>query len=85
MSWSKTTVITYAPDPPPPRLECPQCSGPLAYQHSVIGGVQPRERWDLFECSTCGPFEYRHRTHRLRPAVDVAPFPGLSVESDRDR
>jgi hypothetical protein len=32
----------------------------------VLNGLQPVERWDFFECRTCGSFEYRHRARRLR-------------------
>jgi hypothetical protein len=38
----------------------------LVYHHTVLGGVTPPERWDYLDCRTCGPFEYRHRTRRLR-------------------
>jgi hypothetical protein len=29
------------------------------YRQTVIGGVKPLERWDYFECRTCGEFVYR--------------------------
>ena len=33
----------------------------------TFGGVKPLERWDYFECRTCGAFVYRDRTRKLRP------------------
>ena len=65
------TRIIYSADPAPPLLACPSCSASLIYQQTVISGVRP-ERWDLFTCATCGEFEYRHRTRRLRAVVDVS-------------
>jgi hypothetical protein len=52
----------------PPSLICPACDIPLRYQETVIGGVNPQERWDYFECRVCGKFVYRERTRRLRRA-----------------
>lgn len=54
-----------------PNLVCPSCGRVLSYLQSRVGGVNSRhpEQWDLFVCqSTCGSFEYRHRTRKLRPA-----------------
>jgi len=65
------TRITYSADPAPLPLACPCCGARLVYQQTVISGVQP-ERWDLFTCSTCGEFEYRHRTSRLRAVVELS-------------
>jgi transcription elongation factor Elf1 len=64
-------VVTTAPDPPAPTLDCPVCTATLTYKKTILGGVQPRERWDYLECRTCGPFEYRHRTRHLRPTVEL--------------
>jgi CheY-like chemotaxis protein len=53
----------------PPELVCPQCDQPLAYLRSYIGGVNASrsEQWDDYECRDgCGPFQYRHRTRKLR-------------------
>jgi hypothetical protein len=61
--------ITKQPGDPPPLLVCPDCDEPLLYEHSILGGVNPRERWDRFRCKTDGIFEYRHRTRRLRRAI----------------
>jgi predicted RNA-binding Zn-ribbon protein involved in translation (DUF1610 family) len=38
------------------------------YEQSHIGGVSAKhpEQWDDFICPTCGTFEYRHRTRKLR-------------------
>jgi hypothetical protein len=43
----------------------------LTYVDTVLGGVDTRERYDRFLCSTHGPFEYRHRTRKLRPVGAV--------------
>jgi predicted RNA-binding Zn-ribbon protein involved in translation (DUF1610 family) len=58
--------FTSEPETPAPALICPTCDTQLVYRQSVIGGVNPTERWDHFDCRTCGPFEYRHRTRQLR-------------------
>jgi hypothetical protein len=58
--------ITTTPDTPPLLMKCPICAQVLMYEHTVMGGVVPRERWDLFRCSLHGQFEYRYRTRRLR-------------------
>ena len=59
---------TTSPPNAPPQLFCPACQAPLVYQHSHIGGVNPRaaEQWDYLLCPSCGPYQYRHRTRRLR-------------------
>ena len=59
---------TTTPPAPPPPLTCPSCDGPLKYEHSHVGGVSRRhaEQWDAFTCPTCGMFEYRQRTRKLR-------------------
>ena len=58
---------TFMPDVEPPQLHCPECAARLAYRNSYIGGVNAAqsEQWDYFQC-TCGVFEYRHRTKRLK-------------------
>jgi hypothetical protein len=45
------------------------CDAALVYKQTILGGVKPAERWDLFDCSHCGLFEWRHRTRRLRRIV----------------
>ena len=67
-------LITTRPYPPPPRLACPRCRGPLHYRDSAINGIADKgpERWDRFSCRVCGEFEYRHRTKRLAPVVPLA-------------
>jgi hypothetical protein len=62
--------VTTNPDPVPQSLFCPTCVTPLVYRRTVIGGVKPIERWDQFDCRTCGAFEYRYRTRTLR----VSPY-----------
>lgn len=66
--------VTTEPPTPPPPLHCPRCDRPLEFRHTCFGGVSDRfaERWDYYACPTCGPFQYRHRTRRLRP-VDPDP------------
>jgi hypothetical protein len=64
--------ITSHPDTPAPDLVCPWYDTALIYDKSVIGGGLPIERWDYYDCPTCGSYEYRHRTHRLR-SVDEKP------------
>lgn len=59
---------TTTPPFTPPALHCPQCQSLLIYQHSQTGGVNDRafEQWDYFRCQRCGPYQYRHRTRKLR-------------------
>jgi len=62
-------VTTTTPPRQPPNLWCPSCDRPLTYQRSFIGGVteQHAEQWDEYTCaSSCGCFEYRHRTRTVR-------------------
>jgi hypothetical protein len=61
--------FTSQPDKPAPQLLCPKCERPLEYRQTVTSGVKPIERWDYFECDTCGSFIYRDRTRKLRPAT----------------
>jgi hypothetical protein len=53
------------------------------YRQTVIGGVKPRERWDYYDCRTCGPFQYRHRTKLLKSASGELPQRG-GPERSRD-
>lgn len=59
---------TATPPSPPPTLMCPACDRPLKYEQSQIGGVSTKhaEQWDYFTCPTCGTFQYRQRTRKLR-------------------
>jgi hypothetical protein len=60
---------TTTPPRTPPLLVCPSCDQPLTYEHSHVGGVSDKhaEQWDLYACPlSCGAFQYRHRTRRLR-------------------
>jgi len=57
---------TTLPDPPAPALRCPKCDQSLRYDRTIFNGASPIERWDLFTCRSCGPYEYRHRTRKLR-------------------
>jgi hypothetical protein len=65
-SVSPRAVFTTTPDPAAPRLHCPHCDVALVYRQTVLNGITPRERWDYFDCLRCRPFEYRHRTKKLR-------------------
>jgi predicted RNA-binding Zn-ribbon protein involved in translation (DUF1610 family) len=62
----RTALITSTPDTAAPQLFCPTCDQPLVYRHTVMGGVKPLERWDYFDCRSCGEFVYRDRTRALR-------------------
>jgi predicted RNA-binding Zn-ribbon protein involved in translation (DUF1610 family) len=62
----RTARVTATPETPAPQLLCPTCNQPLVYRQTVIGGVKPLERWDYFECRTCGQFVYRDRMRQLR-------------------
>jgi hypothetical protein len=62
----RAATFTSAPATAAPALLCPGCDRALAYQQTVISGVKPIERWDYFECKTCGVFVYRDRTRKLR-------------------
>jgi DNA-binding response OmpR family regulator len=59
---------TTTPPNTPPDLICPICDRSLTYERSHVGGVsrQDPEQWDEFTCASCGMFEYRQRTRRLR-------------------
>jgi CheY-like chemotaxis protein len=61
---------TSAPPTAPPVLVCPFCDQGLRYLQSYVGGVSVHypEQWDYYECASCGTFEYRHRTRKLRRA-----------------
>ena len=62
-------IFTSTPDVGAPELDCPTCAHALAYRQTVFSGVKPIERWDFFDCASCGPFVYRERTRALRPAT----------------
>jgi len=60
---------TATPPLAPPALLCPICDAPLQYERSHVGGVSGRhpEQWDDYVCPrSCGAFQYRHRTRKLR-------------------
>ena len=62
-------VETTTPPVRPPELRCPLCDRPLHHERSNLGGVNRRfaEQWDTYTCAgSCGTFEYRHRTRKLR-------------------
>jgi CheY-like chemotaxis protein len=64
-------VSTTTPPRQPPDLWYPTCHRPLHYQRSSVGGVsqQQSEQWDEYTCArSCGFFEYRHRTRKVRRA-----------------
>jgi two-component system, chemotaxis family, chemotaxis protein CheY len=72
LSKSHARFRTTTPPMPPPTLTCPSCDQLLKYDHSHVGGVSERfsEQWDYYSCSTCGPFQYRQRTRKLRSCFD---------------
>jgi hypothetical protein len=61
----RSARFTSMPEVPAPQLFCPGCDLPLVYRQTVMSGVQPVERWDYYDCRTCGTFVYRERTRRL--------------------
>jgi len=59
----------------PPSLTCPSCARTLIYDRSHIGGVSDRhpEQWDYYRCpASCGTFQYRQRTRKLRRVDPVS-------------
>jgi len=68
LSKSRQRFTTLAPPTTPPALTCPSCDRSLKYDQSHVGGVSDRhaEQWDYFTCPTCGTFQYRQRTRKLR-------------------
>ena len=67
---SRQNVFTLSADHP--TQICPSCDKVLEYCRTMTGGVAPVERWDYFECRTCGAFVYRHRTRKLRPQQEAS-------------
>jgi hypothetical protein len=65
----RSAVFTSTPEVKAIEVSCPTCACPLLYRQTVISGVKPIERWDYFDCRTCGPFVYRERTRTLRAAT----------------
>jgi CheY-like chemotaxis protein len=69
LSKSCSRFTTTTPPNTPPSLVCPSCDHPLTYEHSYVGGVSDHhpEQWDEYICpATCGRFQYRQRTRKLR-------------------
>lgn len=68
LSKAHQRFTTTAPSIAPPALMCPSCARWLKYEQSHVGGVSDRhaEQWDDYTCSTCGSFEFRQRTRKLR-------------------
>jgi CheY-like chemotaxis protein len=67
--------VTTTPAASAPALRCPLCDHPLTYECSHIGGVSDRhpEQWDYYVCpASCGTFQYRQRTRKLRRADRVS-------------
>lgn len=75
--------VTISPPLAPLAVFCPECDGVLRYQRSHVGGVSQRhpEQWDYFVCSSCGPFQYRHRTRKLMRCDESS----LVIRSQRAR
>jgi two-component system chemotaxis response regulator CheY len=70
LSKAHARFDTTAPPTPPPALVCPSCDRLLTYERSHVGGVSDRhpEQWDYYVCpASCGTFQYRQRTRKLRP------------------
>jgi CheY-like chemotaxis protein len=68
LTKSHERFTTTTPPASPPPLTCPSCHRRLTYTRSHIGGVSERhpEQWDYFTCQSCGTFQYRQRTRKLR-------------------
>jgi hypothetical protein len=66
-----STTVTTQPEMPAPTMRCPGCGRTLGYIKTFFCGVTPIERYDYYECSQCGQFQYRHRSGRLRPAPKI--------------
>jgi CheY-like chemotaxis protein len=60
--------LTTTPPLVAPALTCPTCDRALTYCFSQMGGVSDRfsEQWDYFSCPSCGAFQYRQRTRKVR-------------------
>jgi CheY-like chemotaxis protein len=65
---ARRRFVTTTPQLVPPDLVCPLCERRLAYDRSHLGGVSDRhpEQWDYYVCVSCGTFQYRQRTRKLR-------------------
>ncbi|HZP47884.1 MAG TPA: response regulator [Vicinamibacterales bacterium] len=68
LARSHARFSTTTPPLVPPALRCPLCDRAMKYECSHIGGVSARhpEQWDDYNCSTCGMYQYRQRTRRVR-------------------
>jgi hypothetical protein len=69
LSKSFSRFATTVPPVSPPGLVCPSRDHTLTYGESYVGGVSDRhpEQWDHYTCpGSCGAFQYRHRTRKLR-------------------
>ena len=73
LAKAHSRFTTTTPATPPASRICPLCDRQLAYDRSHIGGVSDRQReqWDYYMCNSCGAFQYRHRTRKLRRVVSV--------------
>ena len=63
--------MTKSPPATPPAFVCPSCDGLLTYDYSYIGRIQAgyADQWDYYACpQSCGTYQYRHRTRKLRGA-----------------
>jgi two-component system, chemotaxis family, chemotaxis protein CheY len=74
LSKTHARFMTTTPPAHPPELRCPSCDAALTYRYSYVGGVNRgnAEQWDCYVClgsASCGAFEYRHRTRKLRIAT----------------
>jgi hypothetical protein len=64
---SKSTIVTTEPPAPVLTLHCPSCEHWLRYLRSYVAGtLRHPEQWDDYSCPSCGTFEYRRRTRKLR-------------------
>jgi CheY-like chemotaxis protein len=74
------SVSTTSPIVPPLVLSCPICCRCLTYRQTCLRRVTRDrvERWDDFDCASCGQFQYRWRTRKLRHLTNRARLRSVS-------
>jgi hypothetical protein len=71
LTMSSDCFAITTPAVSPPAVVCPSCDRPLRYNYSHFGGdivsYRHPEQWHYYVCpASCGAFQYRQRTHKLR-------------------
>ena len=74
------SVFTSSPSVAPPLFDCPICRRVLIYRRTCLRRVSRDriERWDDFDCGSCGQFQYRWRTRKLRHLTNRLRFQSAS-------